>query len=80
MKRFILIFAIGIALGLPFVGGTNVVEFFLSDLRLATASAFGPAGEVSDKIAVILMDRASEEKLGIPVGSAWRRFHPRLVA
>lgn len=59
---------------------TNPVELFLLDARFVVASAVAPAGERSSEVALVLMDEDSEVSLGVPYGSRWRAFHPRLLS
>jgi class 3 adenylate cyclase/CHASE2 domain-containing sensor protein len=59
---------------------TNPVELFLLDARFVVASAVAPAGERSSDVALVLMDEDSEASLGVPYGSRWRAFHPRLLS
>jgi class 3 adenylate cyclase/CHASE2 domain-containing sensor protein len=59
---------------------TNLLERFLLDARFAIAAAIVPAGARSGEVALVLMDEASETALGVPYGSRWRAFHPRLLS
>ncbi len=79
MRRALLVFLAGLAAGSLFLGEENPVELFSLDLRFAAAAALAPEGEISDRVAIVLMDRGSEEALGQPSGVSWRRYHPSLV-
>ncbi len=59
---------------------TNPIELFLLDARFAIAGAVAPAGDESADIAIVLMDEASETALGVPYGSRWRQFYPKLLS
>jgi class 3 adenylate cyclase/CHASE2 domain-containing sensor protein len=59
---------------------TNPVELFFLDARFVVAAAAASAGERSSDVAIVLMDEDSESSLGVPYGSRWRKFHPRLLA
>jgi adenylate cyclase len=64
----------------PLFGTENFLERWFIDIRFFIVSHMRAPDAVSDRIAVILMDQASEKALGEPFGIRWRRFYPDLAA
>ena len=64
----------------PLFGTENFLERWFIDIRFFIASHTRAPDAVSDRIAVILMDPASEKQLGVPYGVRWRKFYPDLTA
>ena len=77
--RIPLVFFFSVLLGAFFLTPLNLFELFFLDARFVITSAFDGSGDTDDSIVVVLMDTASEEKLGVPVGSKWREFFPDFV-
>jgi class 3 adenylate cyclase/CHASE2 domain-containing sensor protein len=64
----------------PLFGTENFLERWFIDIRFFIISHMRAHDAVSDRVAVILMDTASEKSLGVPYGIRWRQFYPDLTA
>jgi class 3 adenylate cyclase/CHASE2 domain-containing sensor protein len=69
----------GLLVALPFATIPTAVEYPLFDLRMALVSQAHAADDASRETAIVLMDVASEQALGVAQGPEWRRFHPALI-
>ena len=79
LLRLPLLVAAGLLVGALAFRGQNFLELFFIDLRFFLVSHAQAQETVSDSVALVLMDGASEKALGVPYGTAWRMFHPDLV-
>lgn len=77
--RSLLAAAVGFALASLFVPVTTGPEYALFDLRMALISSLRPAPAEGVGTAVILMDQASEDAMGVPQGPEWRQFHGDVI-
>ena len=69
----------GFLVALPFATVPNVVEYALFDLRIALVSQVHAGDDASRETAVVVMDVASGQALGVAQGPEWRQFHPALI-
>ena len=70
---------VGLLAGALLFRGENFLERLFIDLRFFIAASLKVQDTESDQIALIMMDRASEDSLGVPQGTQWRQFHPALI-
>jgi class 3 adenylate cyclase len=63
----------------PVFGTENFLERWFIDLRFFIAAHLRTHESISDRIAIVLMDPATERTLGVPYGIVWRKFHPEVI-
>ncbi len=77
--RWLVLSALSVLLGSVFLGPLNVVERFLLDARFVFISQILHTSATSEYSVIVLMDQRSEEAIGMPFGSGWREFYPKVI-
>jgi class 3 adenylate cyclase len=71
--------ASGLLVGAVAFKGENFLERFFIDARFFIVANSRAQQSISDSVAVVLMDTASEKSLGVAYGSRWRQFDADLI-
>ena len=79
LERNVALLTAGLLAGAVIFSGENFLERLFIDLRFFIAASLRPQESVSDQIALVTMDPASEDILKVPQGTRWRQFHPALM-
>lgn len=81
IKSFILFFIVCIIPALPLLFFTTPLELFFMDAKFIISTAGYRIYDISDHIAIVLIDSKSEEKLSLPIeGKGWRKYDPGIIA
>jgi signal transduction histidine kinase len=80
IKSFIIFFIICLLPALPLLFFTTPLELFFMDTKFIIGTMRYRSYDISDHIAIVLIDAASEASLSLPIeGKGWRKYDPDII-
>ncbi|MBN2441324.1 MAG: CHASE2 domain-containing protein, partial [Spirochaetales bacterium] len=80
IKQLFFFFIISFSPALLFVFLISPLEYFFVDAKLVISTISYQTYDISDYLAIILIDSKSEQDLSIPIeGKGWRKYDPEII-